>query len=326
MRTFVRLRSACVLAHNLAGRFSSHSGIPHFTLMVALLALAACMGATFAFGQIQSTTSCSQGQWDVLSVMMMDPGLAEGYHMEGLTNGSPSAYIYTQWDSSQNKLYYTKNPQGNPWDINLYDSDYIYQWVTELQTWKGTNHWNDPRSCKKFNSGSQTSKSDYSMRWASRCAAPGGTNSAFWNPPPTTQPNNTNYYTYVDQDIQSQSQNLGYSKLSLNTTSTMNITDHRAVPPKTFSITTLPLGYTYSCTEMENVNSCKSREVFAYGLDTTVNPVDHVKHSYGWVSWRYYTNSTGGNPKLPAVWVLSNHSITDQLMAGQVSVNFQCFP
>jgi hypothetical protein len=104
MRTFVRLRSACVLAHNLAGRFSSHSGIPHFTLMVALLALAACMGATFAFGQIQSTTSCSQGQWDVLSVMMMDPGLAEGYHMEGLTNGSPSAYIYTQWDSSQNKL------------------------------------------------------------------------------------------------------------------------------------------------------------------------------------------------------------------------------
>jgi hypothetical protein len=77
---------------------------------------------------------------------------------------------------------------------------------------------------------------------------------------------------------------------------------------------------------MENVNSCKSREVFAYGLDTTVNPVDHVKHSYGWVSWRYYTNSTGGNPKLPAVWVLSNQSITDQLMAGQVSVNFQCFP
>src|ERR1700721_4109721 len=104
MRTFVRLRSACVLAHNLAGRFSSHSGIPHFTLMVALLALAACMGATFAFGQIQSTTSCSQGQWDVLSVMMMDPGLAEGYHMKASTNGPPPGKLPPTGISRQHNL------------------------------------------------------------------------------------------------------------------------------------------------------------------------------------------------------------------------------
>jgi hypothetical protein len=289
--------------------------------------LAACLSvAPSAFGQIQSTISCpaGKGYWDVLSVMMMDPGLAASNHMEGITGGLPSAYIYTQWDESQNKLYYVKNPQGNPWDINLYDSNYIYQWVTELQTLNGVNHWNDPKSCKKFNNSSQSETANLSMRWAARCAVPGGADSWMWNPPPTVQPNNTNYYTYVDQVLQSPSQNLGYALLQLNGTGTTTITDHRATPPKEFSITTLPLTYTYSCST-QNARSCQSREVFEYGLDTTENPVDHVKHSYGWVSWRYYVNATAGNPDLPAVWVLSNSSVTNQLMPGQVSLNFQCF-
>src|SRR5262249_40065327 len=242
------------------------------------------------------TIACKgKGDWDVLSVMMMDPGLAAGYHMEGLTNGSPSAYIYTKWDKSNTKIYYIKNPQGNPWDINLYDSKYIYQWVTELQSYQGVNHWNDPASCKKFNNGSQKSTADYSMRWAARCAVPGGASSSMWNTP-SSQPNDTNYYTYVDKVQQTLSQNLNYSKLQLQKTGTMTITDTRAKPAKKFSITTLPLEYDYSCSLSNNVNSCQNREIFYYGLDITTNPVDHVKHSYGWVMWKYYTNSTDGNP------------------------------
>jgi hypothetical protein len=298
------------------------------TFVFALLAVAVCLPlAPGAFGQIQSTISCpsGHGNWDVLSVMMMDPGLASGYHLVGLTNGLPSSYVYTIWDESDSKLYYVKNPQGNPWDINLYDSSYIYQWVTELDDWDGKNHWNDPTSCKKFNNGSQNGTADFSMRWAARCAAPGGNNSSFWNPPPPSQSKNTNYYTYVDQVLQPSDQNLDYSQLALLATSTMTITDHRAVPAKSFSITTMPLQYTYSCKVSQNLNSCKFREVFDYGLDTDVNPVDKVKHSYGWVSWHYYTNSTGGNPDVAAKWVLSNSSTNNQLMAGQVSVNFQCF-
>jgi len=292
---------------------------------LGLLLLVACFSS--AFGQIQSTIACAQGRgyWDVLSVMMMDPGLAAGYHMEGLTKGLPSSYIYTIWEENQSKVYYVKNPQGNPWDINLYDSNYVYQWVTELQTWNGKNHWNDPTSCKKFNNGSQNSTADFSMRWAARCAVPGGANSSFWNPPPTTQPNNTNYYTYVDEQLQSEPQNLGYSWLELKATGTIKITDNRAVPAKRFSITTMPLQYTYSCSVSGNINSCQSREVFDYGLDTNVNPVDNIKHSYGWVRWRYYVNSTGGNKNAPAIWVLSNTSTSDQLMPGQVNLNFQCF-
>src|SRR6202044_1520033 len=105
----------------------------------------------------------------------------------------------------------------------------------------GVNHWNDPTSCKKFNNSSQDSASDRSMRWAARCAAPGGENSAFWNPPPPAPANNTNYYTYVDRVLQSSAQNLDYSWLQLERPRTMTITDLRADPPRPFSITTLPL-------------------------------------------------------------------------------------
>jgi hypothetical protein len=60
-------------------------------------------------------------------------------------------------------------------------------------------------------------------------------------------------------------------------------------------------------------------------MDTDENPVDHVKHSYGWVRWRFYINSTEGNPDVPAVWVLQDTTTADQLMLGQVNINFKCF-
>ena len=299
-----------------------------FALGFGLLALATCLPlAPGAFAQIQSTKSCPAGHdyWDILSVMMMDPGLASRYHMEGITNGLPSSYVYTLWDESQSKVYYVKNPQGNPWDINLYDSNYIYQWVTELDDWNGVNHWNDPTSCRKLNNGSQNSTADFSMRWAARCATPGGANSSIWNPPPPDLSNNTNYFTYVDRVQQSHSQDLNYAWLKVLVPEKMPITDHRADPPESFSIRILPLQYTYSCSVSGKVDSCKFREIFDYGVDTDVNPVDHIKHSYGWVRWRYYTNSTKGNPKAAAVWVLANTSTSNHLMPGQVNINFQCF-
>jgi len=299
-----------------------------YVFIFGLLAMGAVLPlAPSAFGQAQSTISCpaGHGYWDVLSVMMLDPGLASSYHMEGTIKGVTSSYVYTLWDPEQSKVFYVKNPQGNPWDINLYDSNYIYQWITELGKFNGVNHWNDPTSCRKFNNGSQNGMSDRSMRWAARCAVPGGANSAFWNGPPSIQPNNTNYYTYVGQVQEPSAQNLNYSLLEIKPPGTIEITDHRAVPPKPFSITTLPLQYTYSCTVAGNVNSCKSREVFEYGTDTDVNPVDKVKHTYGWVRWRFFINTTGGKADTAAVWVLANTTTTDQLEPGKINLNFQCF-
>jgi hypothetical protein len=264
--------------------------------------------------------------------MMMDPGLASGYHMEGYNSqGYPDAYVYTIWDQSHTKVYYVKNPQGNPWDINLYDTQpgipqqgYIYQWVTELDQYNGVNYWNDPTSCKKFNNGSGNSTSDLSMRWAARCAVPGGSNSSIWNAKSGT-PYNTNYYLYLGKVIQNPGgSNILYANLQLLPTSTFTITDNRG--PRTFSITTLPLQYTYNCSVSGNINSCKSAEVFQYGFDTTVNPVDGIKHSYGWVSWQLYVNSTGGNPGVTANWGSPASTTTNNyLVAGQVPINFQCF-
>jgi hypothetical protein len=312
----------------MRARSRRQNRIRRFTTAFALIAFSACISlAPGAFAQIQSTTSCpaGHGYWDILSVMMMDPGLASAYHMEGITNGLPSSYVYTLWERGENKVYYTKNPQGNPWDINLYDSNFIYQWITELQEWDGVNHWNDPTSCRKFNNGSDTNLSDRSMRWAARCATPGSPNSSFWNPPPSTQPHNTNYYTYVGQKLEPPAQNLGYSLLQITSPESISIFDHRAVPPAEFSATTLPLVYTYSCGVSGNVNSCQSREIFEYAFDSDVNPVDKVKHSYGWVRWRLYSNSKAGNPKVAAVWVLKNTTTSNHLMSGQVEPNFQCF-
>lgn len=294
--------------------------------------------APIAWAQIQSTVSCPSGHgyWDVLSVMMMDPTLASGYHMEGYdSSGNPSSYVYTTWVPDQTKVYYVKNPQGNPWDINLYDSQpsipqqgYIYQWVTDLDDYNGQNYWNDPTSCKKFNDGSGSSTADFSMRWAARCAAPGGANSSIWNATPTNPPQqyNTNYYIYVGKVIQNPSgSNVTNANLQLLATqNNFQITDTRG--PKTFDITVLPLQYTYTCSVSGNLNSCKYQEIFYYGLDTTVNPYDGVKHSYGWVKWQYFVNSTGGNPNETANWgTAQNSSINNYLVAGQVPINFQCF-
>jgi hypothetical protein len=306
-------------------------------VMSAITAImAGCLLLTqTASAQIQSTITCpaGHGYWDTLSVMMLDPGLAPTYHMEGYnsTTGDPDAYIYTTWTPGQNKVSYVKNPQGYPWDINLYDDQpslpgqgYVYQWVTEL-------NWTSDSQCKKFNNGSDSSTADYSFPWASRCAVPGGANSTFWNSPPPSQPYNSNYYTISAGTITG-TQNLDYTLMDLLPTGTMTLYDSRQSPAAQISATTMPLQYNYTCYVNGNVNSCKSREVFVYALDTTVNPHDGVKHSYGWVQWTLYDNTTySATKRIPpptANWVVSTTSppsLQNYLVTGQVPIEFDCF-
>src|SRR5579864_6627991 len=63
--------------------------------------------------------------YDMLAWMTMDPTLAASHHMSG--NHNP---IYTTVQSD--RFFWTKTGQGYPWDIQLYDNNYIYLWVTEL--------------------------------------------------------------------------------------------------------------------------------------------------------------------------------------------------
>ena len=57
-------------------------------------------------------------------------------HMEG--NHNP---LYTS--VFHDRFYWTKSAKGWPWDIQLYDSSYIYLWITE-------NGWDSPATFKQF--------------------------------------------------------------------------------------------------------------------------------------------------------------------------------
>lgn len=286
-----------------------------------------------AVGQIQYTTTCSSGQWDVLSVSVLDPGLVgANYHMQGLLNGSQTAYKFTTWDQPNNKVYYVKNPQGYPWDINLYDSKYIYQWITEVT-------WTDPYQYKKFNNGTGNSTADYSFRWAPRCGTPGS--SSMWNPPTPNVQNNTRFEIHpqtptsqpspTECTLPDQVDYLHYTLLELKPVANFTIYDTRTTPNTVITALDLPLQYTWGCLS-EDVNSCSDREVFDYAVDNTPNPVDNVKHSYGWVQWRHYQNSANykATPPPTANWGNPvSTSIEDHLTANSPSnegaVDFPCF-
>jgi len=61
----------------------------------------------------------------------------------GSPHGGTANPLYTS--VTGNRFFWTKTAGGYPWDIQLYDSRYIYLWVTELD-------WQNPRTFKVFNS------------------------------------------------------------------------------------------------------------------------------------------------------------------------------
>jgi hypothetical protein len=61
----------------------------------------------------------------MLDWMTMDSDLRSTYHLEG--NNNP---IYTVVEPG--KFYWIKSGLGYPWDIQLYDNNFIYLWITEL--------------------------------------------------------------------------------------------------------------------------------------------------------------------------------------------------
>src|SRR5512142_378629 len=117
-------------------------------LLVLLLCLIGCgapinpaapstSSSSNSSGSSSSSSSSSSGSqpgqtpspqpqtYDMLAWMTMDPTMAATQHMSG--NHNP---IYTT--VQPDRFFWTKTGQGFPWDIQLYDKDYIYLWVTEL--------------------------------------------------------------------------------------------------------------------------------------------------------------------------------------------------
>jgi hypothetical protein len=106
-----------------------------FMLAIGLFAVwVGIQGVTLAGAE--STMSCPSGTYDMLDWMTLDSSLRASNHMIGSANP-----LFTEM--MPGKFYWTKGSSGYPWDIQLYDSRYIYLWITEYA-------WNAPNTYKKF--------------------------------------------------------------------------------------------------------------------------------------------------------------------------------
>jgi hypothetical protein len=139
-----------------------------FVALVCLLTIAYFGPVPSA--QAESTIACPSGTYDMLDWMTLDSNLRGSSHMAGSANP-----LYTELVSG--KFYWTKGANGEPWDIQLFDNNYVYLWITEL-------NWTDPHTFKKF-------ANNTNMPLVPRCAKAGFPGSTIYVP-------NTSYQTYAD--------------------------------------------------------------------------------------------------------------------------------
>jgi hypothetical protein len=201
----------------------------------------------------------------------------------------------------------TPKYSGYPADVDLFDMNYVYLWITEVD-------WNNPYSFKKFNSNS----SDYSFRFAPRCGVPGQV--TLYDPAPNNPSNPTNNpssafeilpanvyqsggqyngdiissnETFTSSDCKNGCKwdNLGYAYTQVNAAkSGFTMTDHIN---GTRSLNYVPIVYWYNCSS--SYASCGNHEEFDYGYYATTGD------NYGLVQWLHFTG-TQTNPDQTATF------------------------
>lgn len=294
---------------------------------------------------VQYTATCPSGQWDMLSLMFMQQSyLGNNYYAYGtstaggniLHNDVPQ--VSTQhngiWDTG--KINSVKDYQaqpghsappywGFPWDINLFDDNYVYLWITEYAGSK--EWWTDPYAYKAFNNGS----TNYTMRLTRRCVVPGddGTTSQLVNAPSGTyatrflfvpQSGNSPTYTSTDCNSSSPSQ-LDYSYMNVLSPESNAFTLQDTIHGGNITLDLLPVTYRYNCSSS---GACSSKEEFDFGYDAN-------KNNYGLVQWTLYSSNNGGT-----TWNFVQQSKFDQLKQwtatqlqegmGGTTVSFPCNP
>jgi len=178
----------------------------------------------------------------MLQWVSMLPSLSTDYHM--------GSHYYARRNG--NEIVQMKGVTGYPWDVDVVDDSYIYQWITE-------NVWGDPTTYKAF-------LTPTTMPWMPRCIdipeTPGKIASI-------TVPN-PGYSFYGSGCTYQSTSYLG------NTVNEIwgpyNSGDFGGSLPSNVSY--LELSYRYSCDS--SYDNCKYKEVF-----------DFVK-DYGLVRWTYY--------------------------------------
>jgi len=214
----------------------------------------------------------------MLAWMTMDPSLGAAHHMAGSANP-----VYTT--VLPDRFFWTKTGQGYPWDIQLYDNNYIYLWVTELD-------WHNPNSFKAFHSGTQ---GNFNLPLAPRFAQggyPGSTiKIAKAN---TTYDIHTDCNTYTTKD-------LGYVVNSV--WGPYQETLGGDLPA---NLQTLVISYQYSCNS--SYSNCGDKEEF------------HIAQPYGLVYWQHQKLQADGTYAAP-----DNKTYLNLLATGQVNPVTTCF-
>ena len=200
--------------------------------VLALLTLLACPSLFW-----QTPQSCPGGTEDMMNYFTM------GYlnrlsHYMGPGNANP---IYTNLSpdlgatfATSGKFEWIKSSAGYPWDIKVYDSNYIYDRTTELS-------WTDPTSFKRFETDLPMSKRCVPMKKS------GGSIKI--------SSSNTNYTSYGNCQP-TQTQNLGYVVNTISAPTVVKVGNVGSVRMRYFT-------YKYSCNA--NYENCAYEEVFSLG-------------------------------------------------------------
>jgi hypothetical protein len=216
--------------------------------------------------------------YDMLAWMTMDPTLAASHHMSGTANP-----IYT--NVASDRFFWTKTGQGYPWDIQLYDNNYIYLWVTEL-------NWQNPSTYKVFH---DPLLGDYNLPLVPRFAQGGFPGSKV-----TVAASSSTYETHSDCNTFI-TQKLGGVVNTVWGPYSENLGGD--LPD---NLQTLVISYQYSCDS--SLQNCKNKEEF------------HVAKPYGLVKWQHQKLQADGTYAPP-----DNVTYLDKVATGQVKPYTVCF-
>jgi hypothetical protein len=240
-------------------------------LLAALVCLAGCGVNTNnpAAPSLTPTAASSSTQtYDMLAWMTMRSDLSATNHMTGSANP-----LYTHVASD--RFFWTKQASGFPWDIQLFDKNYIYLWVTELD-------WQNPRSFKAFRS---ASRGKFNLPLVPRWAQAG-------YPGSNVKISDSSYEIHSDCNT-FVTKNLGHV---INEVWGPYQESLGGQLPN--NLKTLVISYRYSCDA--NYSNCANKEEF------------HVAQPYGLVKWQHQSLGPEGTYKPPDNVTYFNHITAGQ--------------
>lgn len=201
-----------------------------------------------------SASPCSSTQYDMLNWFAMENDWSMTYHLTG--NANP---LYTYRDWTNHRFYWIKGAAGYPWDVNYYDSAYIYQWATEYK-------WSDPTSYKAFST-------ETTMPWSPRCVnkPPAG---VYGTKLATVTVPSSPYTIYGGSCTVTSNMNLGHVVNEVWGPTPMSLGGN--LPSNRLTLT---LAYRYSCDS--SYNNCHYKETY------------DLQQAYGMVRWTYYVLQNG---------------------------------